>query len=441
MPRRAADDEDTFDAASFFESVVPDENIQAKRQAEFDARVAAAKAAAEALAEKRRTDEERMMLRMIAEERRYEERLEREEAANRLRLEARERHLAAERRSLPARLKQIKAEELRVNGPPPALPGAPSQLYMPSHVAAEIRRALEAHTMTLPEPFPMDHDESESDDNAFDSYFSSHHAVIGQMVHHMHKAEKLDTLFKTHEDIGDLQVGRQYIDACYDLKNALDEGLYRYDVNLARDLQIPIVLRLRSYYQSTVWGAYNEIDLADGWAKLLQLALLIEPSKCDTKRYLDAIRTTIKRYEAALGRLQEHIEHNSTTGARSGDERVIRNALKEAERQLREDSNTMALCNALAKRYQRIRDFISVSPRDVEAQNISEEVVTACAHFFVDHPNDPNVVLIRNVAFGHQKIGFDRIGHAWWHAIDEMPASMLSPYGTLYRRACNLIGR
>jgi hypothetical protein len=436
MPGRAADDEDTFDAAFFFESIVPDEHIQVKRQAESDARAAAAKAAAEAaaeaLAEKRRIDEERI----IAEERRYREQ---ERAANRLWLEARERHLAAERQLLPERLEQIKAEELRVNGPPPALPGAPSQLYVPLEVADEVRRALKAHAVTLPEPFPMNHDESA--DNAFDCYFDSLHAVIGQMVNHMHKAEKLDKLFETHGDIGDLQVGRQYLDACYDLKNALDEGLYQYDVNLARDLQVPIVLRLRSYYQNTVWGAYNEINLADGWANLLQLALLIEPSKDDTKRYLDAIRTTINRYESALRRLQENIKRNSTKEARSDDECVVQNALEEAESRLGKNSDTMALCDALAERYHQIRDFISVPPRDVAAQNISEEVVEYCAKFFVDHPDDPNVVLIRNVAFGHKKIDFDRIGHEWWRAIEEMPASMLSPHGTLYSRAYQLMRR
>jgi hypothetical protein len=121
---------------------------------------------------------------------------------------------------------------------------------------------------------------------------------------------------------------------------------------------------------------------------------------------------------------------------------------RDEEARIRDDRARVAALEFLPERMKRIEaDELSLnhgapgapdSLNDKKVRKVTEEIIRACAEYFVANAKNPNVVLLRNVAFGHEQLNFHAIRFDWWRAITNMPVSNF--VDNVYNRAFILRG-
>jgi hypothetical protein len=289
----------------------------------------------------------------------------------------------------------------------------------------------------LADPIKDDYD-SDSSINDFDAHFRGPARSANHRYKHHDKLDKLPPKFVLGERelLSDFGAGRLYKDLCEDFQKALSWGLYKYNKTLSNNLENVYTKRLRSYYQYIDWGEYESIDLLDGWTTLLRILLVIEPSRDinwrgrDVYNFISAIRSTWDCLLYTNKRLEEfsytdtcHTEPKSRAIADSIQ--ILRDSF------LRSGTFLKVKANLEDRRDKFQAWFRSYELRDEskdteEMRQISKNIVGECAQFFMEHPEDESVKLLRSFAYGRKRLDFNDVRMKWIDAITKIPEDVLS---------------
>ena len=430
MPSR--DDDGVFDTNFLFDSLEPDYGSIDKRNATERLREAAAAAAALEKENARIHAEEARR----REEARQNEEFAARETARRNAERARQERFAKMREAdlvfLPELLARIKNDEQSLNGPPPSLQSKWTlpDIRLSREDIKEMRRTLVAPTARLPDPIPFEKEPDDDDcDSAFDCYMRNTKGLhIERMISkHADKMDSVPILFETANGVSHCRAGQQYGELCHTFKDALDKGLYAFDGNLKNNLANAHVKRIRTYYEYATWGRYKYVDIVDGWTKMFQLALVIEPE--NVEEFFPAICKIINSYNDTVQEIK-NFNRNSLrdTGSSTADEYRIRDFLRQTEEALSKYSIPGSLEASLMKRFEAIRPLLwarNESPAVKEMRRITTEVIKECARYFAENPKLRDVILLRNVAFGHKAINFRDARFVWVEAIRDLPYETL----------------
>jgi len=379
--------DDCWDAASAWDTVEPDETPILRRAAE-------AQRVAEAERERRRIEQEEChRIEQEDDARRQQERMMEEEAARRR---------AEEHALAPAMVEQIKQYEQDLNRTP--LP-TPHQLHMDPDDASALHQAVnKRYASDLPDPFPDDDRPS----------------ILSQIIAYSHKLEPLPEIVIQHDtgesSLGSCPAGMRYNQVCQQLHNAIRMGLYRLNINLARDLTEPHLKRLISYYKRIEWRDCNTVDLVDAWERTFQAAILFEPD--DPDRYAASalhILEVFSETEELLHALADEYEEDPWAYL-DEPEGLARRTLVSTYHRLVGESPAQKLYVILRDRtwsYQR-------PPVDATV-DLTRRIVFECARFFMDTPDAPSVTLLRSVAYGLKRFDFAQHKLQWLDAVKALP--------------------
>jgi hypothetical protein len=246
----------------------------------------------------------------------------------------------------------------------------------------------------------------------------------------------------------DPTVHKQYKSLCADLYAALDCRLYAFDNNLAKNLTNPLTRRLRSYYESIKREEYGRIDLEDAWAKLFQLVMLIEP-ECSHNEGAHAHALTQMIYhvstcfEATLRKLTSYCRINLTGSDATKDDLSLLTAVFRTAIRMSEQGEPSRLHAAALRRARAVHALMN-SARDgpdVETmRSMTLEIMTHCAQYFAENPNDAGVAALRRIALGKSQIDFNATKRAWVDAIKGIPDQSLPPSSVLWADAVKHAG-
>jgi hypothetical protein len=434
--QRTRSDDFSFDPDAAFNDVKYDPDdpfIKQRRQAEIEREKRLEEETLARRLERQRLEEEE---REQERERRRRE-TEREER-RRMEAEEHERKREEDLRLLPERMEVIKSharryDNLKVKWPHPL---TARELRVDPEEFVVMHKNLKLGGGRLQEPIPDDYDEE----------LNPQFRRMEHKQKHSHKLDTLPPLFELREQtlLQDFNAGRLYIKLCKYFHEALRHGLYKYDSNLAKNLENKYTKRLRSYYQCVDWDNYDRINLLDGWTKLFQILLIIEPDQdTDSMGVIRFLRAIEEIHNLFCSTTTELNKFSSDDMFRNEPDSIsIIHVIEKSKFGLLEYSNASKLNESLQKRSKEIHSLYSAHELyDVkEMRRITEEIIMECAQFFVDEPHNVDVKLLRSIAFGHLKLDFEKMKMAWMNALKNIPEEVFSRRSKLWKQAAEWAG-